>query len=207
MRTASPVRNGQMAQSDARDSKWIDSHLLQGMGLVNSSIPNTNTSSVKSKPSTQFVGFRLAEQEYAFRIEQIQEIVIPNCVTRVPQVPDYIEGVCNLRGTIIPIVNLRRLFAMDPKAVDEETRTIVVNVGAKTIGCTVDAVTQVVRITPEQIQSAPDIVKSDGTGYIAGFAKLESRLVVLLEIAELLDPTKMEQVRQIAGRGAAPSLE
>ena len=55
----------------------------------------------------QFVGFRLADQEYAFRIEQIREIVIPDRVTRMPQVPSYIEGVCNLRGTIIPIINLR----------------------------------------------------------------------------------------------------
>ena len=161
----------------------------------------------KTKASTQFVGFRLSDQEYAFRIEQIQEIVIPDRVTRMPQVPDYIEGVCNLRGTIIPIVNLRRLFALEPKATDEETRTIVVNVGPKTIGCTVDGVTQVIRIAPEQIQPAPDIVKSEGAAYIAGFAKLDKRLVVLLEINELLDPAKMEQVRQIATRGGAFSAE
>lgn len=157
----------------------------------------------KAKSSMQFVGFRLADQEYAFRIEQIQEIVIPDRVTRMPQVPDYVEGVSNLRGTIIPIINLRRLFDLELKEKDDETRTIVANVGAKTIGCTVDAVTQVIRITPEQIQPAPEIVRAEGASYIAGFAKLESRLVVLLEIDELLDPAKMEQVRQIAGRGVS----
>ncbi len=164
-------------------------------------------SMAKSKSSMQFVGFRLADQEYAFRIEQIQEIVIPDRVSRMPQVPDYVEGVSNLRGTIIPIINLRRLFDLEHKAKDDETRTIVANVGPKTIGCTVDSVTQVIRITPEQIQPAPEIVKSEGASYIAGFAKVDDRLIVVLEIEELLDPAKMEQVRQIASRGVsfAPS--
>jgi purine-binding chemotaxis protein CheW len=149
------------------------------------------------------VGFRLDDQEYAFRIEQIQEIVIPDRVTRVPQVPDYVEGVSNLRGTIIPIINLRRLFDLDIKAKDEETRTIVTNVGSRTIGCTVDAVTQVIRILPEQIQGVPENMRSEGAVCIEGFAKLESRLVILLNIDELLDPAKMEQLRQIVGRKAS----
>ena len=151
----------------------------------------------------QFVGFRLADQMYAFRIEGIQEIVIPDLVTRMPQVPDYVEGVSNLRGTIIPIINLRRLFDLDEKPKDDETRTIVVNVGSRTIGCTVDAVTQVMKITPENIQSAPDIVKSDGAAYISGFARLESGLVILLDINELLDPAKLDHVRDVARRGVA----
>lgn len=155
----------------------------------------------KAKSTKQYVGFRLADQEYAFRIEQIQEIVIPDRVTRIPQVPDYVEGVSNLRGTIIPIIKLRRLFDLDAKEKDDETRTIVVNVGERTIGCTVDSVTQVMRIAPEQIQPAPEIVRSEGAAYIAGFAKIETRIVVLLEIQELLDPAKMEQVRHIASRG------
>jgi purine-binding chemotaxis protein CheW len=163
----------------------------------------TSASMAKVKSTMQYVGFRLADQEYAFRIEHIQEIVIPDRVTRIPQVPDYVEGVSNLRGAIIPIVKLRRLFALEPKEKDEETRTIVANVGAKTIGCTVDSVTQVMRISPEQIQPAPDIVRSEEASYITGFAKIDTRIVVLLDIQELLDPTKLEQVRQIAIRGVA----
>lgn len=156
----------------------------------------------QSRSSMQFVGFRLADQMYAFRIEGIQEIVIPDNVTRMPQVPDYVEGVSNLRGTIIPIIDLRRLFDLEGKPKDDETRTIVVNVGTRTIGCTVDAVTQVIKITPDMIQPAPDIVKSDGAAYISGFAKLDSGLVILLDINELLDPTKLESVREVARRGS-----
>ena len=161
----------------------------------------TSETMAQTKSSLQFVGFRLADQEYAFRIEQIQEIVIPDRVTRIPQVPDYVEGVSNLRGAIIPVINLRLLFGLEPKPTDDESRTIVANVGSRTIGCIVDAVTQVIRIAPEQIQPTPEMVNMEGAGYLYGFAKIDSRLVILLDIGELLDPSKLEQVRQIAGRG------
>lgn len=146
------------------------------------------------KNSSQFVGFQLADQEYAFRIEQIQEIVILKQVTRTPQVPDFVEGVSNLRGSIIPIINLRRLFALEPKPHDAETRTIVVNVGPRTMGCTVDMVSQVMRIPEESIQPAPETITAGGAHYIAGFARHNGRLTILLDIDELLDPAKLDQV-------------
>ena len=151
----------------------------------------------ENKDSAQYVGFRLAEQSYAFRIEQIQEIVILDQVTRTPQVPDYCEGVSNLRGSIIPIINLRRLFDMEAKPADDETRTIVVNVGERTMGCTVDTVSQVVRIAADDIQPAPETVTADGADYIWGFARLDGELVILLDIDELLDPERLERVRPV----------
>jgi purine-binding chemotaxis protein CheW len=156
------------------------------------------TSSVAKRNSSQFVGFQLAGQEYAFRIEQIQEIVILQQVTKTPQVPEYVEGVSNLRGSIIPIINLRSLFGLEPKTADADTRTIVVNVGARTMGCTVDLVSQVMRIPEENIQAAPETVTSGGAHYIAGFARHNGRLMILLDIDELLDPTKLDQVQQAA---------
>ncbi|MFN0050935.1 MAG: chemotaxis protein CheW [Planctomycetales bacterium] len=153
----------------------------------------------KKKNSSQFVGFELAGQDYAFRIEQIQEIVILEKVTKTPQVPDYVEGVSNLRGSIIPIINLRKLFGLEPRTVDGETRTIVVNVGERTMGCTVDTVSQVIRIPEENIQPAPETVTANGANYIAGFARQNGRLIIILDIDELLDPRKLEQVSQAAG--------
>lgn len=143
----------------------------------------------------QFVAFRILEQTYAFRIEQIQEIVILNQVTRTPQVPDYVEGVANLRGSIIPIINLRKLFGLEPKPFDPDTRIIVVNVGSRTMGCTVDTVTQVVRISKDLIQPAPETVTEGGANYISGFAKLHNELIILLEVDELLDPRKIDNIR------------
>ena len=150
------------------------------------------------KNSSQFVGFQLAGQAYAFRIEQIQEIVILDQVTRTPQVPEYCDGVSNLRGSIIPIINLRRLFGLAAKAADAETRTIVVNVGERTMGCTVDLVSQVVRIPDEDIQPAPETVTADGADYIAGFARFDGDLVIVLDINELLDPAQLEQFKPAA---------
>ena len=150
------------------------------------------TPAVEKKNSSQFVGFQIAGQEYAFRIEQIREIVILDQVTKTPQVPEYVEGVSNLRGSIIPIINLRRLFGLEPKPADSETRTIVVNVGQRTMGCTVDTVSQVLRIPQDSIQPAPETVTADGANYISGFAKLEGRLMILLDIDELLDPEQLD---------------
>lgn len=145
----------------------------------------------------QFVGFRLADQNYVFHIERIQEIVIPTAMARVPDVAAYIEGVTNLRGTIIPIINLRVLFGIAPQAADAETRTIVVNVGARTLGCTVDAVTRVMRIAPEQIHAAPDAVASSGRSFIEGFARIEDELSIVLDVESLLDPAKLEAVHRV----------
>lgn len=150
------------------------------------------------KNSSQFVGFQLAGQEYAFRIEQIQEIVILDQVTRTPQVPPFVEGVSNLRGSIIPVINLRKLFGMEVRPVDAETRTIVVNVGTRTMGCTVDTVSQVMRIPQENIHPAPETVTSGGAGYIAGFARVGGKLVILLDIEQLLDPNHLAQLNPLA---------
>jgi purine-binding chemotaxis protein CheW len=166
--------------------------------------PTASTRSPAQRANlSQFVGFELAGQAYAFRIEQIQEIVILKQVTKTPQVPEYVEGVANLRGTIIPIINLRRLFGLEPRPADDQTRTIVVNVGQRTMGCTVDMVSQVMRIPEENIQPAPETVTAGGASYISGFARVNERLMILLEIDELLDPAKLEQVSQAAGQDLA----
>ncbi len=159
--------------------------------------PQPNATSAQTNTS-QFVGFQIDEQQYAFRIEQIQEIVILDEVTPTPQVADYVEGVCNLRGAIIPIINLRILFGLPPKAADGNTRTIVVNMGERTLGCTVDNVLHVMRIPGDTIQPAPELVAGDGADYIFGFAKVDDRLVILLDIDSLLSPEKLERTSQQA---------
>ena len=149
--------------------------------------------------TSQFVGFQIADQQYAFRIEQIQEIVILDQVTPTPQVADHVEGVSNLRGAIIPIINLRKLLGLEPKTVDAETRTIVVNVGERTTGCTVDMVSQVIRISEDRIQPAPETVTADGADYISGFAQLDDQLIVLLDIDKLLTSERLQKLPTDAG--------
>lgn len=154
----------------------------------------------------QFVGFQLADQEYLFRIEQIREVVILKQITKTPQVPDYVEGVANLRGSIIPIINLRKLFGLEPKPADADTRTIVVNVGSRHMGCTVDTVSQVLRIPDESIRPAPETIASGGARYVSGFARHNDRLMIVLDIHELLDPDKLQQVHVAASQAAARNV-
>ena len=148
---------------------------------------------IETQHTVQFVGFRVGEQDYAFRIDRIQEIVILEQVTPMPQVAAFVEGVSNLRGEIIPIINLRKLLGLAHRDADADSRTIVVNVGERTMGCRVDSVSQVMRIAEDDIQPAPETVTVDGAHYIAGFAKIKERLLVLLDVDALLDPSRLEQ--------------
>ena len=169
---------------------------MSSMSSSSSSAPSAVAE--QSENSSQYVGFQIAGQEYAFRIEQIQEIVILEQVTTVPQVPECCEGVSNLRGSIIPIINLRKLFGLAPKVADADTRTIVVNFGGRTMGCTVDMVSQVIRIPDDNLQPAPETLIVDGADYIIGFAKLDERLMIVLDIDKLLDPEQLNRIRNIS---------
>lgn len=140
----------------------------------------------------QFVGFRLDREEYAIPITTIQEIIVMKQVTRVPQVPASIEGLINLRGSVIPIINLRRLFGLTPRDFDDETRTVIVNVGGRTLGYVVDEVTQVIRIAADQIQPAPVAVAAVTSRHIAGLARIEDRLLIILDIEKLQLPGDLD---------------
>ena len=142
-------------------------------------------------PVIQLVGFRLDDEDYAIAITKIQEIILIKPITRIPQVPDFIEGLINLRGSVIPIVNLRKQFGLLPRELDDETRIIVVNVHDKTVGCIVDAVTQVMRINRDQIQPPPLGVLAVNHQYLAGLAKLDDRLMIILDIEKLFEAEEL----------------
>jgi purine-binding chemotaxis protein CheW len=151
----------------------------------------------------QLVGFRLDNEDYAIAITKIQEIILMKPITRIPQVPDFIEGLINLRGSVIPIVNLRKRFGLQSRDVDDETRTIVVNIHDKTVGCIVDAVTQVMRINGDQIQPPPLSVLAVAHQYLSGLARLDDRLIIILDIDRLFD----EQSSVVAGQWQEKSVE
>jgi purine-binding chemotaxis protein CheW len=156
-------------------------------------------------PVVQLVGFRLDNEDYAIAITKIQEIILMKPITRIPQVPDFIEGLINLRGSVIPIVNLRKRFGLASRDVDDETRTIVVNIHDKTVGCIVDAVTQVMRINRDQIQPPPLSVLSVSHQYVAGLARLEDRLIIILDIERLFDERSVVQTTQWVDMSGEPT--
>jgi purine-binding chemotaxis protein CheW len=149
-------------------------------------------------PVLQFVGFRLGDEDYAVAITKIQEIILMKPITRIPQTPSFVEGLINLRGSVIPIVNLRERFGLPRREYDDETRTVVVNVQDRTVGCIVDAVTQVMRIDRELVQPPPPSVSLQ---HIAGVAKLDDRLLIILDVDALFDADQLAS----ASRPPAPA--
>ena len=140
----------------------------------------------------QLVGFRLDDADYAIAITKIREIILMKPITRLPHVPDAIEGLINLRGNVIPVVNLRKRFGLPAREFDDETRTVVVNTHDKTVGCVVDEVTQVMRVAADQIQPVPLSVSGASRRFISGIARQDERLLIILDIDRLFDPSELE---------------
>ncbi len=134
----------------------------------------------------QIASFRIGAEEYGVDISQIQEIIRMMEVTRVPRTPDYVDGVINLRGQLIPIVDLRTRFGMERAAPTKDTRIIVTDVGSKRIGIVVDSATEVLSIPIEAIEQAPEIIASAATDYIQGVGKIGDRLVILLDLTMVI---------------------
>lgn len=108
-------------------------------------------------------------------------------ITRVPQTPHYVEGVINLRGKVIPIIDLRKRFNLEVRAYDKNTRIVVVDIHGMVMGMIVDAVSEVLRLQSNTIESAPDIVTGVNADYIQGVAKLEDRLLIFLDLSKVVE--------------------
>lgn len=141
---------------------------------------------VATEDGLQIVGFRLAGEEYGIDIMCVQEIILPGAMTELPQVPEFIRGLINLRGSIIPVIDLRMRFGLKVSDQTDESRIIVTEVGSRTVGIVVDAVSEVLRISSSQIDPASTIGTMD-QAYIKGLVKLEQKLLILLEIESLLE--------------------
>lgn len=146
----------------------------------------------------QLVSFRLAQEEYGVEITKVQEIILMGEITRVPQTPTYIKGLINLRSTVIPIIDLRLRFGLPQEEPTDETRIMVVNVAGKTIGIIVDAVSEVLRISNNQIAPTPPTVAGLERNYLTGLVKLESRLLILLDIDQILSQEDSGAVETLA---------
>ncbi len=134
----------------------------------------------------QLVSFRIGDEEFGVDILKVQEINRMLEVTQVPDVPDYVDGVINLRGKVIPIIDLRRKFGLERKEPDKHTRIIVVDLSGNVIGFIVDAVQEVLRI-PRSVTEPPPAIVADGRAeYITGVGKLDDRLLLLLELDKIL---------------------
>ncbi len=139
----------------------------------------------------QIVTFRLGDEEYGIDILKVQEINRMTEITLMPKAPFSVEGVINLRGKVIPVINLRKRFGLGIKEVDSQSRIIVVDTGS-TVGLIVDSVSEVLRVSSDRIEPSPPITGSAGSEYIMGIGKLDDKLIILLDIDKLLGDTRTD---------------
>jgi purine-binding chemotaxis protein CheW len=137
------------------------------------------------------VTFKLGE-EYGVPIDQVREIVRVAGITMVPNSPAYMEGVINLRGRVLPVLNLRKGLRLPDMEISRESRIIVSEVGVKVIGLLVDSVSHVIRVPSGFVEDAPEEVLEVDTDYITGVGKLKDRLVIMLDLEKLLRREQLE---------------
>jgi purine-binding chemotaxis protein CheW len=146
----------------------------------------------------QLVTFVVGTEEFAVPILSVQEINRMMQITRVPQSPPFVEGVINLRGKIIPVVDLRKRFGMQIDADNADNRIIVVEVGGRVIGFTVDRVNEVLRIQSSIVEPPPSMVCGIDSEYVQGVGKLEDRLLILLDLGRLFNAGDLEGAAALA---------
>lgn len=134
----------------------------------------------------EFLTFALGAEEYGIDILKVQEIRGYDAVTRIANAPPYIKGVMNLRGTIVPIVDLRIRFKLGEPSYDQFTVVIILNLDGRTMGVVVDGVSDVIALTAEQIRPAPDFGATVDTRYLIGLGAIDERMLILLDIEKLM---------------------
>ncbi|NHN78483.1 chemotaxis protein CheW [Azotobacter chroococcum] len=144
----------------------------------------------------EFLVFSLGSEEYAIDILKAQEIRSYENVTRIANTPDFIKGVTNLRGVIVPIVDLRIKFHLERVEYGGQTVVIVVNVEGRVVGVVVDGVSDVISLPPEQIKPAPEFSLSLSSDYLSGLASIGERMLVLVDIDKLLTSEEMALVEK-----------
>jgi len=157
----------------------------------------------KSAEALQLVVSELSKEEYGIPITQIQEIIKIPEITRIPNMPDFIEGVINLRGKIIPIIDLRKRFRLDQKQKDEETRIVIANIGGQPIGLISDSVSEVIRLSQEDIDPVPPIISHINSEYLSGVGKMDKRIIILLNLEKILSDLEKSSLRKIEKEIAA----
>lgn len=152
----------------------------------NSATENTN----------EYLTFVLGAESYGIEILKVQEIRGYDAVTKIANTPEFIKGVVNLRGLIVPIVDLRIKFHLGKVEYNELTVVIILNLGGRVVGMVVDGVSDVMNLQANQIRSVPEIVSSIDTKYITGLATVDQKMFILVDIEQLMNSQEMELLDQ-----------
>jgi purine-binding chemotaxis protein CheW len=148
------------------------------------------------RATNEYLTFTLGAEEYGVEILKVQEIRGYEAVTKIANAPDFIKGVSNLRGTIVPIVDMRIKFNLGEAEYNQFTVVIILNVAGRIVGMVVDSVSDVIELKPEQIRPAPDFSSSFDTKYITGLGTVDERMLILMDIERLMSASDMALMEQ-----------
>jgi purine-binding chemotaxis protein CheW len=151
----------------------------------------------------QLVVFKLGDEEFGVDILQVREIEkLDQAITRVPKAPTFVEGVVNLRGDVVPIVDLRKRFGLVLHDISNETRVIIVDLNDNQVGMVVDSVVEVIRINVSAVESAPSITRGVDAYFLTGVAKLDDRLIILLNLERALSAEEFKELSTMKSEAA-----
>lgn len=148
--------------------------------------------------TVQMIGFKLGKEFFGISIINVQEIIRHQDITMVPRTPEFVEGVISLRGRVIPVINLRKRFAMALTERTKETRIVIVELDCGTVGFIVDAVAEVTSIPKKSIDPAPPTATGISKEYIQGVGKLENKLMIILDLNRVMSKETKHQLAQMA---------
>ncbi len=151
----------------------------------------------------QLVVFNIGKEEFGVEIMKVQEIIRMTSITRIPQAPNYVRGIINLRGRIIVVLNLNVIMGMESKEQDENTRIIVANIDETVMGFIVDSVSEVIRLPEKNVEPAPAVIANKiGTEYVRGVGKMDNRLLILLNLDKVLSVNELHSINTISAEAA-----
>lgn len=159
-----------------------------------------NEEKERANETMQYINFLLAGEEYGVPILQVREIIRHRTLTKIPQSAAFIEGVLNLRGQVIPVFDLRSRFGLPCGERDSGTRIVVVKIEGQVLGFIVDAVTEVLSIPGDSIDPPPPVGAGIDQEFIFGMAKMEDRLIILLDLDRIFSQGEQETVAEIASQ-------
>ena len=152
----------------------------------------------KDGVGSEFLAFTLGQEEYGIDILKVQEIRGYEAVTRIANAPEFVKGVVNLRGIIVPIVDMRIKFKLGTPVYDQFTVVIILNIGGRVMGMVVDSVSDVTTLSPEQVKPAPEMGTAFNTDYLIGLGTLEERMLILIDIDRLMSSAEMGLIEKLA---------
>ena len=160
--------------------------------------PGVAAAVAAGRMANEFLTFKLGSEEYGIEILKVQEIRCYEQVTKIANAPEFIKGVVNLRGIIVPIVDMRIKFNLGKAEYDQFTVVIILNVAGRVVGMVVDGVSDVIQLAAEQIRPAPDFSSSFDTEYITGLGSVDERMLILVDIEKLMGGADMGLVETAA---------